>query len=86
LTSLETEIFLVSKAKILAELPALPPEDRMLVLQRLCEFQENDLLQGIGPTAEDRKLLDDALAEFERDRRRGRLWREVLQSIRTSRS
>ena len=63
----------------------LKAEDRIQVFQRLCELQENDLLQGIGPSDEDRKLLDSALAEFERDGNPGRPWREVLQSIRSPR-
>jgi hypothetical protein len=72
----------VSKAEILAELPKLKAEDRILLFERLCELQEKDLLQGIGPSADERKLLDDALAEFERDGDSGLPWREVLPSLR----
>ena len=75
----------MSKAEILAELPKLKAEERSQLLDRLCELQENDLLQGIGPSADDRKLLDDALAEFERDGNPGRPWREVLQSVYSAR-
>jgi hypothetical protein len=76
----------VSKTEILAELPKLKAEERILVFERLCELQENDLLQGVGPTAEERKLLDSILADFERDGDPGRPWREVLQAIRATRS
>jgi hypothetical protein len=76
----------MSKAEILAQLPNLGPEDRKHVFERLCELQESDLLRGIGPTAEDRKLLDDALAKFEHDGNSGRPWREVLQAVRASRN
>lgn len=72
---------IVSKAEILAELPLLKAEDRSQLLDRLCELQENDLLHGIGPSPEDRKALDTAQADFERDRNPGRPWREVLESI-----
>ena len=34
---------------------------------RLCELQEHDLLDWLGPTAEEKKLLEEALAEFEGD-------------------
>lgn len=72
---------LVSKAEILAELPKLKPEDRQSLFERLCELQENDLLQN-GPNADERALLDAALAEFESDGKSGRPWREVLQAVR----
>ena len=57
----------MSKAEILAELPKLKADERTQVFERLCELQERDLLHGLGPTAEEKKLLDEALAEFERD-------------------
>ena len=76
----------MSNAEILAELPKLKAEERVLVFERLCELQENDLLQGIQPSAADRKTLDDALAEFERDGNPGRPWRDVLQTVRTPRN
>lgn len=74
----------MSKAEILAELPKLKAEERILVFERLCELQEHDLLRGVGPSAEEKELLDTALAEFERDGDPGRRpWREVLQSLRS---
>ncbi|MEI8042602.1 MAG: hypothetical protein WCL11_14415 [Verrucomicrobiota bacterium] len=74
----------MSKAEILAELPKLKADERAQVFDRLCELQESDLLQGHGPTAEEKKLLDQALAEFERDGQRGKPWREVLYRIEAS--
>jgi hypothetical protein len=62
----------MSKAEILAELPKLKAEERTQVFERLCELQERDLLEGQGPTPEGQRLLDRALAEFERDGQRGR--------------
>ena len=76
----------MSKTEILAELPKLKAEERTQVFERLCELQERDLLQGIGPTAEERRLLDEALAEFERDGNPGGPWREVLRRVQASRA
>src|ERR1035437_3891717 len=74
----------MSKAEILAELPKLKAEERTMVFERLCELQERDLLHGLGPTAEEKKLLDQALAEFESDGQRGEPWRDVLHRIQAS--
>jgi hypothetical protein len=76
----------MSKAEILAELPKLKAEERTQVFERLCELQERDLLDGQGPTAEEKRLLDQALAEFERDGQPGAPWREVLQRLQKSRA
>lgn len=72
----------MSKAQILAELPKLKAEERRQIYQRLCELQEQDLLNGAGPSEEEKKLLDAALAEYEKDHDRGRPWREVLADLR----
>jgi hypothetical protein len=74
----------MSKAEILAELPTLNAEERQQVFQRLCELQEDDLLHGIGPSENEKKLLDQAIAEFQRDGNPGTPWREVLRRIRSS--
>jgi hypothetical protein len=76
----------MSKAEILAELPKLKSEDRREVYQRLCELQEDELLQGFGPTEEEKRILDEALAEYQRDGDRGTPWREALRRIRSSSS
>lgn len=73
----------MSKAEILAELSKLKAEERRQIYQRLCELQEQDLLHGAGPSTEEKKLLDAALAEYEKDCDRGRPWREVLGDLRT---
>ena len=71
----------MSKAEILAELPKLKADERNQLFQKLCELQENDILRGqmAGPT--EKKLLDDALAEFERDGNPGIPWRDVLKRL-----
>ena len=76
----------MSKAEILAELPKLKAEERTQVFERLCELQERDLLERQGPTPEEKELLDQALAEFQRDGQPGEPWREVLQRLQNSRA
>jgi hypothetical protein len=75
----------MSKAEILAELPKLKAAERTQVFERLCELQERDLLQGHGPTPDEKRLLDQALAEFERDGQHGEAWRDVLHRLQSSR-
>lgn len=74
----------MSTLDILAELPNLKAEERQQIYERLCELQERDLLAGAGgPTEAEKALLDEALAEYERDGDRGRPWREVLAELRS---
>jgi hypothetical protein len=73
----------MSKTEILAELPRLKADERRQVFERLCELEEQDLLHGIGPTEEEKRLLDEALAEFERDVNPGTPWRDVLRRLRS---
>jgi len=47
----------MGKAEILAELPSLKAEDRRQIFGRLCGLEEQDLLHGFGPTAEEKRLL-----------------------------
>ena len=72
----------MSNLEILAELPKLKAEERRQIYQRLCELQERDLLNGTGPSEEEKRLLNAALAEYEQDHDRGRPWREVLGDLR----
>lgn len=76
----------MSNAEILAELPKLRAEERQQIYQRLCELQEQDLLRGVAPSEEEKRLLDAALAEYEKDQDRGRAWREVLADLRARRA
>ncbi|HWE94720.1 MAG TPA: hypothetical protein VG269_12215 [Tepidisphaeraceae bacterium] len=75
----------MSKAEILAELPTLNAEERKHIFERLCELQEEDLLHGVGPTPEETRMLDAALADFRRDGEVGSPWRDVVVRIRSSR-
>ena len=72
----------MSKAEILEELPKLTPADRSQLFARLAELHEADLISSELSTAAERKILDAALAEFERDSNPGEPWRDVLHRIR----
>ena len=76
----------MNKAQILAELPKLKAEERRQIYERLCELREQDLLNGEGPSDEEKRLLDAALAEYEKDGDRGRPWRQVLEDLRARRA
>ena len=76
----------MSKAETLAELSKLRAEERTQVFERLCELQERDLLHSVGPTPEEKELLDQAQTEFERDGNLGEPRREVLRRIQSSRA
>jgi hypothetical protein len=74
----------MTKAAILAELPKLKPQERTQVFNRLCKLQDDDLKRGVGPSPKERKILDEAQAEFERDGDVGTPWRQALRRIRSS--
>ncbi len=71
----------MSTAEILEELPKLTAEERQQLFERLCELQELDLINGVVPTDEEKKALDAALAEYQRDRNPGPPWREALREL-----
>ncbi|HKW28472.1 MAG TPA: hypothetical protein VJT54_03990 [Verrucomicrobiae bacterium] len=73
----------MSKAEILAELPKLGAEDRREILDRICEMEERDLLNG-GATPEEKALLDRELEEYQRNPEAGSSWNEVEARIRKS--
>ena len=71
----------MSKVEILEELPRLTVSDRSQLFARLAELHEADLLAGGAPAPTERQLLDEALAEFERDPSPGEPWREAFRQI-----
>lgn len=73
----------MSTADIIAKLSYLDADERRQILERLLELEEQDLLNGIDPTREEKALLDHAVAEFERDGNIGTPWREVLRTLRS---
>ncbi|MGA9779923.1 MAG: addiction module protein [Limisphaerales bacterium] len=73
----------MSKTEILAELPKLGVADRREILDRICEMEERDLLNG-GATPEEKALLDRELEEYQRNPEAGSSWNEVEARIRKS--
>ncbi len=71
----------MSKTEILAELPKLGVEDRREILDRICEMEERDLLNGTA-TPEEKLLLDRELEEYRRNPEAGSSWNEVEARIR----
>ena len=71
----------MTKAEILNGLAHLQADERRQVFDRLCELEEQDLLCGIGPTNQEKQVLDEAFAEFERDGDPGTPWRNALQRL-----
>ena len=72
----------MSKADILQELPGLRHEERTEILERLCELEERDLMNGAGPTAAEKALLDAELEEYRRSPDAGSSWQEVQARLR----
>lgn len=71
----------MSKTEILAELPKLKPDDRREILDRIWELDEQDLLQGSGPTPEEKTLLDRELEDYRLDPNAGSPWEDVESRI-----
>lgn len=67
----------MSKAEILKELPKLEPSERREVLERICELEERDLLNGVGPSAEEKAILEREWEEYQRTPTAGASWEEV---------
>ncbi len=69
--------------EILAELPRLDIADRREILDRICEMEERDVLNGTV-TPEEKALLDRELEEYRRNPEAGSSWNEVQARIRKS--
>jgi putative addiction module component (TIGR02574 family) len=67
----------MSKAEIIGELPKLNSNERREILDRICELEERDLLNGVGPTSEEKALLDRELEDYRRNPEDGSPWEEV---------
>ena len=72
----------MSKSEILQELPKLTLEERREILDRICELEENDLLKGGEPTADEKALLDRELEDYRQAPSAGSPWHEVEARIR----
>ena len=67
----------MSKAEILAELPKLTPEDRSDILSRPWQMKE-----AAGPTAREKRLLNEAQAAYDANLDAGSPWSEVEARLR----
>jgi hypothetical protein len=72
----------MSKMEILAELPNLELADRREIFDRICDMEENDLLNGGGATAGEKAMLDRELEEYSRNPEAGSSWNEVEARLR----
>ena len=72
----------MSKAEILNELPKLGLRERREIFERIGEMEEQDLLKGGEPTAEEKALLDRELEEFRKNPQAGSTWEEVETRLR----
>jgi hypothetical protein len=73
----------MSKAEILSELPKLKPEERREVLESLWDLEERDLLNGIGPSTDEKALLNREHDEFEKHPEVGAVWSETKARLRS---
>ena len=74
----------MSKMEILEELPKLQARDRREIFERICEIEENDLLNE--PTAEEKILLDRELQNFQKNPEADSSCAEVESRLRKSRA
>ena len=72
----------MSKAEILKELSKLGLGDRREIFERIGELEDQDLLKGGEPTAEDKALLDRELEGFRQNPQAGSTWDEVEARLR----
>ena len=72
----------MSKAEILQELPRLRHEDRTEILERLCELEERDQMDGLGPPPAEKALLDTELETYRQSPDDGSSWPEVQARLR----
>ena len=72
----------MSKAEILNELPKLALGELREIFERIGELEEQDLLKGGEPTAEEKALLDRELEEFHQSPQAGATWAEVETRLR----
>jgi hypothetical protein len=72
----------MSKAEIISELPKLGLAERREIFERICELEDQDLLNGDQPAAEEKALLDRELEEYRKNPEAGSTWPEVEARLR----
>jgi len=71
----------MSKAEILKELPKLKPDERQEVLDRLWDLEDQDLVNGLGPSPEEKAILDRELADYQQTSDAGAPWQDVKKRL-----
>jgi putative addiction module component (TIGR02574 family) len=72
----------MTRAEILAELPKLSVEDRAEIRAKLDELAGDVWLDDGELSEEDKRALDEAIAEYEKNPDAGSPWEEVEARIR----
>ncbi len=72
----------MSKIEILQELPKLGRAERREILEKICELEEDELLRGGEPSAEEKALLDQEWKDFQQNPTAGSSWQEVERRLR----
>ena len=72
----------MSKAEIISELPKLGLAERREIFERICELEDQDLLNGDQPAPEEKALLDRELEEYRKNPEAGSTWPEVEARLR----
>ena len=72
----------MSKSQILEELPRLGLADRREIWEKFSLLEERDLLQDAQPTPEDKRLLDDEIADYRSNPDSDSTWPEVQARLR----
>lgn len=75
----------MSKSDILAELPKLTAADRSEILDQLWSMEEQKALRR-GPSAEEKTLLDEELADYKAKPNAGSSWAEVQTRLSVNRA
>jgi len=71
----------MTKAEILTELPNLSVEDRAEIRAKLDELAGREWVDNGELSDEDKRALDEAITEYERDPNAGSPWEEVKARI-----
>jgi len=71
----------MNTADILEALPNLSAAERAQIFQRLCQLLDEDLVREFGPTPDEMRILDAALADYARDGNAGVPWRACLDKL-----
>jgi len=72
----------MSKAEIISELPRLGLAERRDIFERICELEDQAMINGDQPVAEEKAMLDRELEEYRQNPEAGSTWSEVEVRLR----